>query len=276
MKTESPTKVHRVPPSTNKRLPGSGRKEVPHAKRHKKLNKRGGEANAQSSGEKAARLPGSPMDVEPQFQKLDTKDPQEAKRMVQRRKTVSKGKNTAGYDAYIEQVPKDKRRARSMETPMTPDPSLNIPAKRWQGLVRAWYVQHSIRQHSFVWSTLVTHTLSLLILHRRVALHKYDPPDMVNSVSEASETKESSHHDKLANDKKPETLQARELEEAATKGLLVDLGDEQNDALDAISPMSVLTEPTSRTPVRREIDFDEKDGGLENDNDGNDSDDDLL
>jgi SpoU rRNA methylase family enzyme len=80
----------------------------------------------------------------------------------------------------------------------------------------------------------------------------------------------------LANDKKPETLQARELEEAATKGLLVDLGDEQNDALDAISPMSVLTEPTSRTPVRREIDFNENDGGLENDNDGNDSDDDLL
>jgi hypothetical protein len=116
MKNTSEIKANRVPPSTNKRH-GSARKEVPHAKRHK---------------------PASPMDCEPQFQKLDPKDAAHTKRMIQRRKTVSKGKNTAGYECYIKQVPTEKRRLRSMETPMTPDATLDIPSKRWQGLVKAW------------------------------------------------------------------------------------------------------------------------------------------
>jgi hypothetical protein len=130
-KITSELEAHRVPPSTNKRL-GSARKEVPHAKRHKMVNK------AENKSGKKLRPPGSPMDCEPQFPKLDPKDPAHAKRMVQRCKTVSKGKNTAGYESYIEQVPTEKRRLRSMATPMTPDATLDIPSKRWLGLVKAW------------------------------------------------------------------------------------------------------------------------------------------
>jgi hypothetical protein len=133
MQNTSELKAHRVPPSTNKRL-GSARKEVPHGKRHKQVSK--GENNSQCP--ESSRPPASPMDCEPQFQKLDAKDPVHTKRMVQRRKTLSKGKNTAGYECYIKQVSTEKRRLRSMETPMTPDPTLNIPSKRWQGLVKAW------------------------------------------------------------------------------------------------------------------------------------------
>ena len=73
---------------------------------------------------------------EPSFPPLDPAV--HAKRIEQRRKAIMKGKNTAGYDAYIQQVPKNKRRPRSMETPSTPNPTLDIPKKRWDGMVKAW------------------------------------------------------------------------------------------------------------------------------------------
>jgi hypothetical protein len=69
---------------------------------------------------------------------LDPTDPVHMKRIQQRHKAIAMGKSTVGYSAYLKQVPKESRRARSMETPSTPIPTLNIPAKRWQGQVRAW------------------------------------------------------------------------------------------------------------------------------------------
>jgi len=72
------------------------------------------------------------------FEKLNPADPVHAQRIESRRKAVAKGKNTAGYDAYLQQVPKGQRKPRSMDTPSTPDPTLDISTKRWQGLVRAW------------------------------------------------------------------------------------------------------------------------------------------
>ena len=77
--------------------------------------------------------------LEPEFRKLDPSDPAHVRRIQQRRRMISFGKNTVGYEEYIKQVPKESRRARSMKTPMTPDYSLDIPNKRWTGLVRAWY-----------------------------------------------------------------------------------------------------------------------------------------
>lgn len=72
------------------------------------------------------------------FQKLDISNPEQKRRLEQRRKMVSYGKNTTGYEEYLRQVPKEKRQKRSMDTPMTPDYSLDIPNKRWVGQVRAW------------------------------------------------------------------------------------------------------------------------------------------
>jgi hypothetical protein len=74
------------------------------------------------------------------FDKLNAEDPVHKQRIVTRQKAILKGKNTAGYDAYIQQISMQQRRPRSMETPSTPDPTLDIPAKRWQGLVKAWSV----------------------------------------------------------------------------------------------------------------------------------------
>lgn len=51
---------------------------------------------------------------------------------------VAKGKNTVGYDEYVRQVPRHKRRPRFMKHPSTPDHTLDIPTKRWQGIVKAW------------------------------------------------------------------------------------------------------------------------------------------
>jgi hypothetical protein len=74
------------------------------------------------------------------YGKLDPTDPLQAHKIQQRHRTISKGKNTLGYDIYRQQIPKHKRLRRSMETPSTPDHTLNIPNKKWNGLVKAWYV----------------------------------------------------------------------------------------------------------------------------------------
>lgn len=80
-------------------------------------------------------------DLEP-FDKLHPDE--NAQRILSRYKMILKGKNTVGYTQYIQQVPKQQRRIRSMDTPQTPDHTLDIPAKRWQGLVKAWYEQRCL------------------------------------------------------------------------------------------------------------------------------------
>lgn len=82
--------------------------------------------------------------------KLDPTDPVHAKRIHQRRRQVLFGKNTSGYEEYVKQIPKHKRKQRSLDCPATPDYTVDIPTKRWQGLMNAW----------------------------RRSLHKYDPADL--------------------------------------------------------------------------------------------------
>jgi Histone RNA hairpin-binding protein RNA-binding domain len=72
------------------------------------------------------------------FSKLDENDEVQARRMQQRRKQIAMGKNTSGYESYCQKIPKHLRKPRSMETPSTPNFALDIPAKRWAGIVRAW------------------------------------------------------------------------------------------------------------------------------------------
>jgi hypothetical protein len=72
------------------------------------------------------------------YHKLDGSVPQHAHKMQQRRKAIAKGKNTIGYEIYCQQVPKHQRRKRSMDTPSTPDHTLDVPNKKWNGMVRAW------------------------------------------------------------------------------------------------------------------------------------------
>lgn len=82
--------------------------------------------------------------------KLDPADPTHSRRIQQRRRQILFGKNTAGYEEYTKKVPRHKRRPRSLECPATPDHTLDISTKRWQGLMNAW----------------------------RRALHAFDPPDL--------------------------------------------------------------------------------------------------
>ena len=70
--------------------------------------------------------------------KLNPEDKAHARRIQQRRRQVMFGKNTAGYEEYTKKVPRHKRRHRCLDCPMTPDYMLDIPTKRWQGLMNAW------------------------------------------------------------------------------------------------------------------------------------------
>jgi hypothetical protein len=95
------------------------------------------------------------VEKEEEFEPLDPTKPDEARRIQQRKRMVDKGKNTIGYSEYTRQVPKERRKPKSMEHPRTPDHKANIPNRRWLGMVSAW----------------------------RVALHQYDPPDCVSDVT---------------------------------------------------------------------------------------------
>ena len=74
------------------------------------------------------------------YHKLDPKNPQHSRKIEQRQKTIDKGKNTIGYDIYSRTVKKEKRRKFSMITPSTPDHTVDIPNKKWLGMIRSWYV----------------------------------------------------------------------------------------------------------------------------------------
>lgn len=96
------------------------------------------------------------LDATTHFDKLDPSNPQQKHKMQQRLKAIHKGKNTPGYHAYRKTVDCRERMPRSMITPSTPDHTLDIPNKRWEGMVKSW----------------------------RKALHHYDPPEL----SEAPQT----------------------------------------------------------------------------------------
>lgn len=108
-------------------------KKIPQAKRFRRKSP-AGKPSPTSSTEPTAE----PMQWEEHTKQLDPNDPVQANRIQKRRKMIQKGKNTAGYDSYVQKIPKEKRVPRSMVTPSTPDPTLDIPTKRWQGQVRAW------------------------------------------------------------------------------------------------------------------------------------------
>lgn len=111
---------------------GSAKKVFPDAKRPRNRK------SPPSSDKAPTSTTTVPMQWEAQVSRLDPNDPVQAKRIQQRRKTILKGKNTAGYDRYLQQVPKHTRIPRNMKTPSTPDPTVDTSNKRWLGQVRAW------------------------------------------------------------------------------------------------------------------------------------------
>lgn len=71
---------------------------------------------------------------EPQFteQRLDEFDHH---KLSQRQKQIDYGKNTFGYERYIELVPRDRRKR---DDPQTPDMKEVCSKRRWDGKVRKW------------------------------------------------------------------------------------------------------------------------------------------
>ena len=181
----------------------------------------------------------SPMDQN-EFTKLDMSNSQHARRVSQRRKMIATGKASLSYSLYRQKVPKDQRKPRSMITPTTPDHTLDIPNKRWQGMVRAW----------------------------RRALHKYDNAEDKNDVgTNDKETVESRNEIE-----KIETVQDHELATAQANGLLVDVSTTGNESdVDTTSNGEGIMEELDNWDVSRQNTSNGSD--LWSDDD---SDDDLL
>lgn len=99
------------------------------------------------------------------FSKLDPNDEVHSNRIQQRRKQILMGKNTVGYECYIQRIPKSNRKLRSMDTPSTPDHTLDIPAKRWTGLVKAWYVLDFCTRDLVCWHTTIVKSDRFCFLH---------------------------------------------------------------------------------------------------------------
>lgn len=58
-------------------------------------------------------------------------------RLQARLKQIAFGKNTSGYDKYIQEVPKNKRRGYTLH-PRTPDPTEKISKRSFDGKIKAW------------------------------------------------------------------------------------------------------------------------------------------
>mmetsp|Transcript_18796 Transcript_18796/g.23068 ORF Transcript_18796/g.23068 Transcript_18796/m.23068 type:complete len:190 (+) Transcript_18796:1-570(+) len=117
--------------------------------------------------------------------------------MQTRHKQILKGKNTVGYDEYCKKVPKHSRK-RISEHPSTPDYKLDIPNRRWLGLVKAW----------------------------RISLHQYDPKDLKGDLF--AENKKDCDSVKLQ--PRPQSIQEQQIAQAFSRGLQVDFGaSDDND-----------------------------------------------
>lgn len=95
-----------------------------------------------------------------------------------------------------------------MRHPRTPDHTIDIPNRRWLGLVKSW----------------------------RIALHKYDPEELQSEFAAQIKTESEQMTTSTDNDTrkqptaKPLTVQEKQIAEAATKGLLVDFNHNHNSS----------------------------------------------
>ncbi|WIA35866.1 hypothetical protein OEZ86_004250 [Tetradesmus obliquus] len=61
------------------------------------------------------------------------------KRLMARQQQIDFGKNTLGYERYLQAVPKHKRKLRGKEhDPPTPDITRKMSKRTWDGIVKAW------------------------------------------------------------------------------------------------------------------------------------------
>ena len=119
------------------------------------------------------------------------------------------------------------------------------------------------------------------LVHRRLALHKYDPPDLQASLASVAPPAVTESPTGAVPPTSEWSMRDHELAEAKKKGLLVDMGGGTSKTTTKTSPTSVvfMEDEAGVQDEMKELDLWEtsrtNDEDFEWDN-GNDSDDDLL
>jgi len=168
--------------------------------------------------------------------RLDLENPDHVHKIIKRRKMISYGKNTVGYDEYVKKVPKHKRIPRRSDHPCTPDSTIDIPWKRFHGLVKAW----------------------------RKALHMYDPPDLLpeNETVQLQQSNKNTKTDSLhtANHNYNQSFQAvqeSEIQRATQLGLQVKFSNRTSN-FPPSSPSSTMVGELNRLEINIKGENDQK------------------
>mmetsp|Transcript_22381 Transcript_22381/g.27345 ORF Transcript_22381/g.27345 Transcript_22381/m.27345 type:complete len:335 (-) Transcript_22381:469-1473(-) len=177
---------------------------------------------------------------------LDASKPEHARRIQQRRRMILFGKNTVGYDEYLQKVPKEKRR-RCPEHPQTPDYTKDIPTRRFQGLVKAW----------------------------RKGLHMYDPPELQEQQKQQEKEKKAQQDEAVRkeNAKKAaastDCVKGSQIADAIREGLPVVFNDstavpsveedEEDMEYESADEMNIKQPQIGTSPIGAELMFESDD-----------------
>ncbi|VVC40428.1 Histone RNA hairpin-binding protein, RNA-binding domain [Cinara cedri] len=129
--------------------------------------------------------------------------------LQRRQKQIDFGKNTIGYEKYLEEIPKNERRK---EHPKTPPKNLKYTRRAWDGLVKSW----------------------------RVKLHCWDPENKTEDDDALTTCSSSNLHGSMTSlDSNSQASDSRPLTPLSTKTLSETVSQVNHEAVSSHDPIEI-------------------------------------